>query len=83
MRNNKGGGVGGSIMSTFLRLPQVLERIPVSRSAWWRGCKEGKYPKPIKLSPKVTVWSEADISDFIEKMQIRENECVKHERLSF
>ena len=78
MRHNKGGGVGGSVMFTFLRLPQVLERIPVSRSAWWRGCKEGKYPKPIKLSPKVTVWSEAEIYSYIEKMQMEHREIAGH-----
>lgn len=49
----------------FLRLPQVLERIPISRSAWWHGCKEGKFPRPIKLGPKMTVWYESDIVDFI------------------
>ena len=35
----------------FLRLPQVLELIPISKSAWWQGCKEGRFPKPIKLGP--------------------------------
>lgn len=41
----------------YARLPQVLSVIPVSRSAWWEGCKTGRYPAPIKLSPRVTVWS--------------------------
>ncbi len=35
---------------SFLRLPQVLELIPISKSAWWQGCKEGRFPKPIKCS---------------------------------
>ena len=38
----------------FLRLPQVLALIPVSRSAWWAGCKSGRYPKPVKLGPRTT-----------------------------
>ncbi|MCX5813548.1 MAG: AlpA family phage regulatory protein [Proteobacteria bacterium] len=45
----------------YLRLPQVLERIPVSKSTWWSGVKKGTFPKSIKLSPRVTVWLEADI----------------------
>jgi prophage regulatory protein len=45
----------------FLRLRQVLERIPVSKSTWWAGIKKGIYPKGIKLSARVTVWKEADI----------------------
>lgn len=45
----------------YLRLPQVLERIPVSRSTWWAGVKTGRFPQPVKLSPRVTVWLEEDI----------------------
>ena len=45
----------------FLRLPQVLTIIPISKSAWWQGCKDGRYPKPIKLGPRTTVWRSADI----------------------
>jgi len=40
----------------FLRLPQVLALIPISRSAWWAGIREGKFPKGIKLGTKTTVW---------------------------
>lgn len=46
---------------SFLRLPQVLELIPVCKSAWWQGCKDGRYPQPIKLGPRTTVWRSADI----------------------
>ena len=52
----------------FLRLPQVLALIPVGRSSWWRGCKEGIYPKPIKLGPRTTVWRAEDIAAFIESL---------------
>lgn len=50
----------------LLRLPQVLALIPVSRSGWWAGVKDGRYPKPVKLSPRVTVWRAADIQAFID-----------------
>lgn len=40
----------------LLRVSQVLKFVPVSRSHWWQGCKEGRYPKPLKLSERVTVW---------------------------
>ena len=35
--------------------------IPISRAAWWNGVKEGKYPKPIKLGSRTTVWRESDV----------------------
>jgi len=51
----------------FLRLPQVLERIPVSKSSWWNGCRSGIYPTPIKLSARTTVWKESDIDELINQ----------------
>ena len=41
--------------------PPVAPIIPVSRSAWWAGVKSGTYPKPVKLSPRVTVWRASDV----------------------
>lgn len=50
----------------FLRLPQVLALIPISKSAWWEGCRTGRYPKPIKLGPRTTVWRAEDIAALVE-----------------
>ena len=54
--------------NALLRLPQVLALIPVSRSAWWAGCKSGRYPKPVKLGPRTTAWSASDIAALLEKL---------------
>lgn len=53
---------------SLLRLPQVLKIIPISKSAWWQGCKDGRYPKPIKLGPRTTVWKASDISAFMRQL---------------
>ena len=53
---------------SLLRLPQILELIPISKSAWWQGCKTGKYPKPIKLSARTTVWKKSDIDALIQRL---------------
>lgn len=45
----------------FVRLAQVLAIIPISRSAWWAGIKEGRFPTPLKLGPRTTVWRVEDI----------------------
>jgi predicted DNA-binding transcriptional regulator AlpA len=50
----------------FIRLPQVLELIPVSRSSWWAGIRTGRYPSPVKLSPRCTAWRVEDIRAWIE-----------------
>jgi len=49
----------------FVRLPQVLAIIPISRSAWWAGIREGKFPKGIKLGSKTTVWRAEEIRALI------------------
>jgi len=46
----------------------VLALIPVSRSAWWAGCKSGRYPKPVKLGPRTTAWRASDIAALLEKL---------------
>ena len=51
----------------FLRLPQVLALIPISRSAWWAGIKEGKFPQGIKLGSKTTVWRAEAIRALIDQ----------------
>ena len=56
----------------FLRLPQILAIFPISKSAWWEGCRTGRYPKPVKLSSRTTVWRVEDIRAFIETLNQRE-----------
>ena len=50
-----------------LRISQVLALIPISRSAWWAGIREGKFPQGIKLGSKTTVWRAEDIRNLIER----------------
>lgn len=53
---------------SFLRLNQVLEIIPISRSGWWKGCKEGKYPKPLKIGARTTVWRASEIQELVARL---------------
>ena len=56
----------------FLRLPQILAIIPISKSAWWEGCRTGRFPRPVKLGPRTTVWKAEEIRAFIENSGIRQ-----------
>ena len=40
--------------------------IPVSKSTWWAGIKSGRYPKGLKIGPRITVWRVEDIRAFIQ-----------------
>lgn len=61
----------------YLRLSQIIGNpkshpptpplIPIGKSSWWAGVKSGKYPQPVKLGPRTTVWRIEDIRELIEK----------------
>jgi len=60
----------------YLRLPQIIGNpkakppnpalIPVSRSTWWAGVSSGRFPKPVKLGPRITAWRVEDIRELIQ-----------------
>jgi predicted DNA-binding transcriptional regulator AlpA len=52
----------------YVRLPQVLAVIPVGKTSWWNGVKSGKYPTPVKLSPRCTAWKVEDIRALIDRL---------------
>lgn len=52
----------------FIRLPDVLKLIPVSRSSWWAGVKSGKYPKSVKLGLRTTAWRSSEIESLIQSI---------------
>jgi len=49
----------------LLRVNQILQFVPISASTWWMGVRDGRFPKPIKLSKRVTVWAVKDIRELI------------------
>jgi prophage regulatory protein len=54
----------------FVRLTSILAPdgpIPVGRSTWWAGVKSGRFPKPVKLGPRITAWRVEDIRVLIER----------------
>jgi len=55
----------------FLRLRAIVGPhglIPVSKSTWWAGVASGRFPKPVKLSPRITAWRTQDILDLIKQI---------------
>lgn len=50
------------------RLPTVLRHVPVSRSGWWAGVRDGRYPQPVRLSARCVAWRASDIRDLIESL---------------
>ena len=55
-------------MAKFLRIKNVMEKTGIAKSTIWLWVREGKFPKPIKLSPRITVWNEDKISEWINNI---------------
>jgi predicted DNA-binding transcriptional regulator AlpA len=55
----------------FLRLKSIIAPhgpLPISKSTWWAGCASGRFPKPVKLGSRITVWRVEDIRRLIEEV---------------
>lgn len=53
----------------LVRLSQILAPIgpiPVSKSTWWQGVKDRRFPQPRKLGPRTTVWKAEEIRALYE-----------------
>jgi prophage regulatory protein len=61
-----------STETRLLRLPEVLNRVPVSKSSWWQGIKDNKYPKPIKIG-RSSAWCEVEINQLIKTLKSKQN----------
>lgn len=52
-------------MNKFLRIKDVIEKTGIAKSTIWLWVNENKFPKPIKISPRVTVWENSKIEEWI------------------
>jgi prophage regulatory protein len=55
----------------FVRISAIIAPngpIPVSKSSWWEGLRDGRFPAPVKLGPKTTMWRVEDILALIERV---------------
>mgnify|MGYP002633621360 CR=1 FL=1 len=56
-----------SIYQKLLRLPQVKATTGLSKSSIYARISEGTFPKQIPLGPRLVVWVEADIQNWISE----------------
>lgn len=63
---------------SYLRLPHIIgdrkatppipALIPVGKTTWWNGVKSGRFPKPVKLGPRITAWRASEIYELINEI---------------
>lgn len=51
-------------MTQFMRIKDVTKKTGIAKSTIWLWVKQKKFPEPIKLSPRVTVWEESKIEEW-------------------
>ena len=49
--------------------PPIDPLLPIGRSSWWAGVRAGRFPQPVKLGPRTTVWRRRDIISLIERLE--------------
>ncbi|MDR2646191.1 MAG: AlpA family transcriptional regulator [Holosporaceae bacterium] len=60
----------------FLRLPQVMQLVPIGKTSIYDKIKKGEFPAQIKLGTKTSVWRREDIDAYIEKMSETTHEVL-------
>jgi len=54
-----------NLQHKFLRLPEVKQTTGLSKSSIYARISEGTFPKQIPLGPRLVVWVESDIQNWI------------------
>ena len=49
----------------LLRLPEVLAKMGLSRSAFLHGVRTGELPQPIRIAARAVAWVESELDEFI------------------
>jgi prophage regulatory protein len=49
----------------LLRLPEVLVRVGLGRSAWYDLVRAGRAPQPCHLGERCVAWPEHEIADWV------------------
>lgn len=53
----------------YMRQKEVLSLFPFSAATLWRNVRSGRFPKPRKLSARVTAWNRADVFQWLHEQE--------------
>ncbi len=54
---------------SFLRLPEVIRKTGISRSAIYRLAAECAFPKPFRLGPRTSRWRWGEVRSWLENRE--------------
>ncbi len=58
-------GAGEAAPDRLIRLPEVMARVGLRRTAVYQRMREGRFPQSRSLGPRCTVWVEVEISNWV------------------
>ncbi len=50
----------------FIRLPAIIKLLGIGKTSFYKGVREGRFPKPVKIGPRTSAWRVQDIRSLIE-----------------
>lgn len=53
--------------SRFIRMPDLRQKVGLSKSQIYKLIQQGEFPEPVKLGRKVSVWTDAEIEEWMSK----------------
>lgn len=64
----------------FYRLPTILSMLGgISKSLFYSKVQSGEWPKPVRLSERVSVWRKNDIHELILKIEMQNSVEVQND----
>lgn len=55
-------------IKNFLRLPDVIKKVGIKRTAIYERIKAGTFPEPIQLGPRAVAWDEEELAQWQENL---------------
>jgi predicted DNA-binding transcriptional regulator AlpA len=49
--------------------PPVEPIIPISKSSWYQGIADNKYPKPVRIGVNMSAWRRSDIEELCTHLE--------------
>jgi predicted DNA-binding transcriptional regulator AlpA len=53
---------------TFLRVDEVVSMLPIGKTSFLESVKSGKFPQPLRLTPRRPVWRKSDIDSLLSAL---------------
>ena len=63
-------------METYLRVPEITQKLGLDRTTIWRWCRDGLFPRPVKLGRQAIAWPTSEI-DAWAAQRARDRDAVQ------